>query len=561
MATLFETRRYLSNFDAARTGHVFTDVLVIGSGAAGARAALEAAAGHAGVVLITKHTLYDNNTSLAQGGVAAAMDEDDAGARHRDDTLRVGGGLNHPGAVELAVREGPREIQQLIEWGMPFDKAADGFALAREGGHRTARILHAEGDSTGRALIETLVARLRREPRVRIFEHCFVIDLLTTDAGCLGAVTYHQTFGHQLIWAQATILAGGGCGRLFRETTNPPEATGDALAIAYRAGARLRDLEMVQFHPTALYVAGSSRALISEAVRGEGAHLVDHAGHRFMSAFHPDAELAPRDVVSRAIVATLARTRATNVFLDVRHLDKQRFAERFPRITRCCADFGIDVGRDLIPVRPAAHYLVGGVVTDLDARTAVPRLYACGECASTGLHGANRLASNSLLEALVFGRIAGHGAGCEAAAHATPSGPLTGRSSVKGGPVDLRHAMPQSPKTDLDLADVSNSLRSLMWRNVGILRQGDRLQETVEIIEFWGRFVLDKVFDAPAGWEVQNMLTLGRLMAAAALHRQESRGVHYREDFPQPREETQPCHVIVERADNALRVESVPKSR
>ncbi|MCK4658513.1 MAG: L-aspartate oxidase [Phycisphaerae bacterium] len=547
MTTLFDTRRYLSNFDTARAGHVFTEVLVIGSGVAGARAALEAAR-QVDVILITKRVLDDTTTSWAQGGIAAVMADDDSFTQHRDDTLKVGGGLNDPAAVELAVRHGPDEIRQLLEWGIAFDKSTEGkFALTREGGHKSDRVLHARGDSTGRVLVETLDQQLRKQPRIRIFENCFVIDLLTTDDGCVGAVTYHEQFGHQLVWSKAVILAGGGCGRLYRETTNPELATGDALAMAYRAGARLRDMEMIQFHPTTLYIAGSSRALISEAVRGEGGKLVDRSGQRFMPAFHPDAELAPRDVVSQAIATTLAQTHATNVYLDVRHIPRKRFAGRFPYITKCCAEFGIDVGKDLIPVRPAAHYLIGGIVTDLEARTSVPRLYSCGECAGTGLHGANRLASNSLLEGLVFGRIAGEQAAHQAAAQPDPV-----------GPADLRCITPPSLKTPLDLADISNSLQSLMWRNVGIERHGDRLQETIEIIEFWGRFVLDKVFDMPTGWEVQNMLTVGRLIVAGAYRRRESCGGHFRCDTAKTDTPPPPYHVDIHQANNRLHIETIP---
>jgi len=537
MTTLLDTRRHLSDFDSARTGHVFTDVLVIGGGVAGARAALEAAR-HADVVLITKSSVDDTATTKAQGGVAAVMVGEDSCEQHRDDTLSVGCGLNDPATVELTVREGPAEIRQLIEWGMQFDMADGGYALTREGGHKTCRVMHARGDATGRALMDTLTQKLRGESRVRMFENCFVIDLLTTDDGCVGATTYHAKFGHQLVWAKTVVLGGGGCGRLYRETTNPESATGDAAAMAYRAGALLRDMEMIQFHPTTLYVAGSSRALISEAVRGEGAWLVDRDGNRFLSAFHPDGELAPRDIVSRAIAATLARTQATSVYLDVRHIPKERFAKRFPHITQRCADFEIDVGRDLIPVRPAAHYMIGGIITDRDARTNVPRLYACGECTSTGLHGANRLASNSLLEGLVFGRIAGEHAGVEAAAR--PPAVM----------LDLRSATSPSPKTPLDLADIANSLRSLMWRNVGIERRGERLRETVEIIEFWGRFVLDKVFNAPAGWEIQNMLTVGRLIATSALGRGDSCGAHFRTDTPKTDGPAHPCHLDIRRADD-----------
>lgn len=335
----------------------------------------------------------------------------------------------------------------------------------------------------------------------------------------MGAVTFNPKYGHQLIWAKRTILASGGYSRLYRETTNPPGITGDGLAAAFRAGAVVADMEMVQFHPTTLYVAGSSRALISEAVRGEGAHLVDKSGRRFMPDYHADAELAPRDVVSRAIVDHLSKTRGTSAFLDVRHIDADQFAKRFPTICQRCAEFGINPATDLIPVRPAAHFSIGGVVTDLDARTNIDGLYCCGEASCTGLHGANRLASNSLLEGLVMGDRAGALAGVEAA--------------EEGGPVQPRpvsNEKPLSPTTLLDLQDVRNSLRSLLWRNAGILRDGDRLAETVEIIDFWSRFVLDKTFDDPHGWEIQNMLTLSRMVADSAGLRRESRGVHERID-------------------------------
>ncbi|MCP4593719.1 MAG: L-aspartate oxidase [bacterium] len=540
MTTLFDSRRYLSNFDTGRTGHVFTDVLVIGSGAAGSRAALEAAR-TADVILITKREPDDAATSWAQGGIAAAMGDGDSPEQHRDDTMAVGGGLNEWDVVELTARSGPAEVAQLLDWGAQFDQAGGGLALTREGGHRTDRVLHGHGDSTGRALIQVLLQRVSAEPRIRVFTHCHVIDLLTDESGCVGAVTYHKKFGHQLVWARSTVLAGGGCGRLYRETTNPEVATGDSVAMAYRAGVTLRDMEMIQFHPTALYIAGSSRALISEAVRGEGAHLVDREGRRFMPDYHPDAELAPRDVVSRAIVTTLTTTLVTGVYLDVRHIPKEKFAQRFPYITNCCAEFGIDVGSDLIPVRPAAHYMIGGIRTDLDARTSLARLYACGECASTGLHGANRLGSNSLIEALVFGQLAGANAAREASTqHAPPR------------PADLGNTTPPSPKTPLDLADIAQSLRSLMWRNVGIERHGDRLQETLEIIEFWGRFVLDKVFNTPDGWEMQNMLTVGRIVAASAGRRAESCGAHYRLDQPPGPERPAPYHLDVCLSDSGM---------
>ncbi|MFQ6048275.1 MAG: L-aspartate oxidase [Phycisphaerae bacterium] len=546
MTSPYESRRYLTNFDARLVPHIFTDVLVIGSGVAGLRAAIEASQ-YGQVLVVTKAGLEDSNTSHAQGGIAVAMNADDRAESHIADTLRVGCGLCDQAVVELVVREGPKRIEELLQWGAAFDRQAGRLVFGREGGHSTNRVIHARGDATGRELATTLIRKLGQQPTIRVFENCFAIDLVTIDGRCAGAITYHHKYGHQLFWARQTILACGGIGRLYRETTNPRVATADGHAMGYRAGAVLKDMEMVQFHPTTLYVAGASRALISEAVRGEGAYLVDRDGQRFMDQYHPDGELAPRDVVSRAIVQQMARTGATHVYLDVRHLGRERFARRFPQICQLCSEFDIDVGKDLIPVRPSAHYMIGGLATDERACTSVPDLLACGEVACTGLHGANRLASNSLLEGLVFGRIAGQTAG-EALSRA--------RGRLQHA--DVRSSIEPSARTALDLNDVCNSLRSVIWRNVGIERIGQRLAETNDIVQFWGRYVMDKVFDDRFGWEVQNMLTVGRLIAAAAQTRAESRGVHYRSDYPQPNDRQWRCHVALQRQDAALSQVLVP---
>jgi L-aspartate oxidase len=521
MTTTYDNRRYLTNFDAGRTPNLLTDVLVIGSGVAGLKAAIDAAQ-HTSVTLITKADLADSNTAYAQGGIAAVMPPRTGHDAHVADTLRLAEGLGDPQAIEIIVRQGPQHVQHLIDWGARFDQADGNLLYTREAGHSENRILHAQGDATGREISRALLKKAHDVPHLRIFTHCFVIDLLTVDQQCVGAVTFHPKYGHQLIWARQTILATGGCGRLYRETTNPPVATGDGHAIGFRAGAKLQDMEMIQFHPTTLYVAGATRALITEAVRGEGGHLVDKAGRRFMLDVHPDAELAPRDVVSRAIIKHMLAADATCVYLDVRHIPGEKFTARFPGITKLCADFDLDITRDLIPVRPSAHYMIGGLATDLAARTNVPGLLACGEAASTGVHGANRLASNSLLEGLVFGAIAAK----------------TALENLSSGlaltPRPITSNIPQSHRTELDLNDIRNSLRSLMWRNVGIERTGSRLDETSEIIHFWSQYVLDKVFDDTAGWETQNMLTVARLMVQAAQQRTESRGVHYRADHPDP---------------------------
>ncbi len=521
-------RRYLIPFKAARLPQQFTDVLVIGGGAAGLRAAIAAADGGAEVVVVTKDALDESNTWYAQGGIAAVLQPLDSIESHIQDTLAGGAGLCDMQAVRIVVEEGPRRVLELLDWGINFDKEAGnahGLAFTREGGHSHPRILHAYGDATGRELATTLIRTARSRESIRFSDNTFVIDLITDEDRCLGVLALID--GRiNIIWARRTILASGGAGQLYRESTNPRIATADGHAMAYRAGAALRDMEMVQFHPTTLYVAGSSRALITEAVRGEGAYLVDRNGYRFMPDYHELAELAPRDVVARAIVQQIRKTDYTHVYLDVRHLPEREFRERFPSLSRLVDQFDIVPARDLIPIHPAAHYMIGGVDADEQARTTLAGLYAVGEVACTGLHGANRLGSNSLLEGLAFGARAGEHAAAEAL-----------RDEVKF-PLQLEHRIPPSDKTELDIQDVRSSLRSVMWRNVGIERSGDRLAETREIIVFWSRYVMDKTFDpaqgaaALAGWELQNMLIVCHLISTAAYTRTESRGAHHRLDYP-----------------------------
>lgn len=520
-------------------------MLVVGGGVAGLSAALAASDG-ANVLLLTKGSMPDSATYWAQGGIAAVLDPTDSIEQHIQDTLTVGGGMNHRDIVELVCREGVSRVAELIEQQMAFDRKAGKIALGLEAGHRAPRILHTGGDATGKALSEHLTDEARDKSSIRIFENCFLIDLITFEGECVGAVTYHPKYGHQLIWAARTILASGGYGRIYRETTNPSEITGDGIAVALRAGAKVADMEFIQFHPTTLYVAGATRALISEAVRGEGAHIVESDGNRFMPEYHEDAELAPRDVVSRAIVDRLHKTRRTNVFLDVRHIERKTFAKRFPTITQTCKEFGIDVSSDLIPIRPAAHYSIGGVVADKNARTTLPGLLACGEASCSGLHGANRLASNSLLEGLVMGKIAGDSALED----------LQNGHGVR--PIRVSNAKPKSSKTMLDLPDIKQSLRALMWRNAGIVRNGDRLSETVEIIDFWSKFILDKTFDSPEGWEVQNMLQLGRMVAASANMREECCGVHFRSDVVSNGNDATPNHIAYQLIDGICNSETIP---
>jgi L-aspartate oxidase len=513
----------LLSVDSRRVPLYRFDLLVVGSGAAGASAALAAAERGAEVALIAKGDLGETNTQYAQGGVAAVLDRTDSFESHVEDTLRVGCGLSELERVERVVRDGPAAIERLRRMGARFDLDSQGnLALEREGGHSHHRIVHAHGDATGRAVQDALRSAVQDHPRITVFSNAFALDLLCAPGGEVGGALVQLARGDLAVFSGGqVILATGGAGQIYRETTNPTIATGDGVAIAFRAGATLRDLEFYQFHPTMLYIAGAARVLISEIVRGAGGVLRDRQGARFMADYHEAVELAPRDVVSRAIFERMIATHDTNVYLDLSAVRGDPH-QLFPGISRICRFFGIDIAEDPVPVRPGAHYCVGGIEVDTDGRTSVPGLWAVGECASSGLHGANRMGSNSLLECLVLGTAAGQ----EAADTVRDRG--IQRFEVR--PPRDRAVAPAGMQVNVQ--DVIYSLKSLMWRQLGIEREGPAMKDARTKIRLWTRAVQELAPQDRTSWECINMLTVSHLMALSADFRLESRGVHYRTDQP-----------------------------
>jgi L-aspartate oxidase len=524
--------RYLLAFDTADVPVETADVLVVGSGAAALRAAIAVAEAGASVLAVTKREPEDGSTRLAQGGLAAAIAPGDSVESHVQDTVRAGWGLSEPAFVRGVIADGARAAEELLAWGARFDRRGGALDFTQEGGHAVPRILHAGGDATGAEISRVLLARARKAG-VRIRAHTAAVDLLTRGRRCVGLLAADERDRPVALFAHRVILATGGAGQLYRETTNPDVVTCDGMAMAWRAGAALADLEFVQFHPTTLYVAGATRALVSEAVRGEGGILRDRTGKPFMRDLHPLGDLAPRDIVSRCIVRQMEATGDTNVYLDVTHIPARTFRQRFPGIAQTCDRFGLNYSRDPIPVRPSAHYMIGGVRTDAAGRTSLPGLSACGEVAATTFHGANRLGSNSLLECLVFGKRAGEDA----------VRGLKGRRAPRPERIVAVRRRPRA--VEIDAGDVRNALKALMWRQVGVERHADRLAGAIHQIAFWQGYILDKAFDDPSGWELQNLLVLGGLVAESALKRRESRGVHTRIDYPETDERRWRRHLVV----------------
>jgi L-aspartate oxidase len=528
------------------------DVLVVGSGVAGICAAIAAAEHGAHVMLLSKGRLTDTNTEWAQGGIAAALGRDDHPDLHAADTLRLGYGLNEAGLVESITAAAPEAIAWLQRIGMQFDREPDGsLALGQEGGHRAARILHSGGTATGRELQRALTQHARCHAGIDIYEHAFAVDLLRDAEGEASALVSLVRAEPSAPWeplvfeAAQIILAAGGGGQIFRETTNPQSATADGLALALRGGADLQDLEFVQFHPTILYLAGAARHLISEVTRGAGGVLRDRQGRAFMAEVHPDADLAPRDVVSRAIFRRMVETRDTHVFLDLTAVPDA--GSRFPGLARVCGIFGLDLQRAPIPVRPAVHYFVGGIAADADGRTSLPRLWAAGECASNGFHGANRMGSNSLLEGLVQGRRTGQRAAED----------LRPRLRRWLSPALAGDLQPRPSGADLNLLDITYSLKSLMTRQVGIERQASGLADAIERLDAWSGYLARLGPFSPEGAETVNMVHVAQALARSALFREESRGAHFRTDFPvvSPGWE---AHTLVHPAEDGVRLSQKP---
>ncbi len=503
----------------ARHARPEADFLVIGSGVAGLRAALDLSR-EGRVIMLTKGHPLQSTSIFAQGGVAVALSEEDDVTIHFTDTVKAGHGLCRREAVRVLVEEGPERIQELIRWGAKFDKAGGKYAFALEAAHSRSRILRARGDATGNEMVRVLMARAGRHKRIRRLDYHFTVDLVVEQGRCCGAVVLNENSGEQfLLPASAVVLSTGGAGQIYARTTNPPNATGDGIAMAFRAGAQLQDMEFVQFHPTALYVPSSPPFLLSEAMRGEGGQLRNHKGEAFMPRYHPLGALAPRDVVARAIWAEMAATRARSVYLDMTHLGSEFVKRRFPTIYATCLRHDIDITEEWIPVSPSAHYMMGGVWTDVNGATALPGLFAAGEVACSGVHGANRLASNSLLEGLVFGRRAGLAAIAWASDYPVPG---------LADQIDkLRHRRFQ--RLD-DAEKLRSSLRRIMWGQVGIIRSRESLIRATAQLRRWEEIV-SRPFATRADLEVKNMVQVAHCVAEAALWRENSVGAHFRSDF------------------------------
>jgi L-aspartate oxidase len=512
------------------------DCLIIGSGVAGLRASLELKG--LNILIVNKESILDSCSYNAQGGVAVSLSPGDNPQLHLKDTLKAGCFLNNVESVKILVEQGPARIKELISWGAEFDKENNDFDWTIEAAHSAKRILHSHGDKTGKELVRALLKKFHETIGNKIAEGYFLIDLVAIENKICGAILFDKKKKKNiLIYAKKIILASGGASQIYQETTNPFSITGDAQSAVLRKNGILSNMEFIQFHPTTLYLAGAPRFLISESVRGEGGILLDKQGNQFMEFYHPLKELAPRDIVSRAIIQHMKSTSSHCVYLDIRKLSSSFIKKRFPGIYKTCLQYGLDITKNLIPVRPSAHYVMGGIQTDISGRTSLLNLFACGECADAGVQGANRLASNSLLEGLVFGEIAGRTVREEI------------EKNIYNHEIQTSYLLKQKERLFIDCEDLRRSIKSLMWKNVGIERHGDLLKETIERLDNWTRYVFFKEFFDISGWEIQNMLILGKAITVSALRRQESRGAHYRIDFPQTNDVNWKKNQIITKTD------------
>jgi len=534
---------FLISFNTENLHSEEVDFLIIGGGIAGLSAALELK--NFRTVVLYKNGISETCTYNAQGGIATAIAPWDSPEKHKEDTLQTGCGLSDVESVDILVKEGIDRINELISSGLTFDKEGSSYHFTREGGHSCRRILHIGGDGTGRGIAEFLYKKTLAEKNIKVMHSLFLIDLIPDENKIGAALVYDGKKRNVfIIRAKAFILATGGAGNIFQETTNPSLITGDGIAAAYRCGADLIDLEFYQFHPTTFYQAGAPRFLISESIRGEGGILRNSKGESFMSAYHPMGNLAPRDIVTRAIIDQMKLTGSNCVYLDLKEI-KCNLKKRFPVIYNFCRNYGVNIEKEPIPVRPAAHYFMGGIKTDIWGKTSIDNLYACGEAACTGVHGANRLASNSLLEGLVFGFRAGKKA--------------AEKSNTKLSICKRKYSFPQKADILIDREDLKRSIRSLMWRNVGIEREGSTLKNAEERITDWMRYAFLKEFSDITGFETLNMLIVASLITKASLLRNESRGAHFRKDYPEQDDKHWKKRIIINK--KGIRYEGSKKER
>ncbi len=530
------------------------DFVVVGSGVAGLRAAIEL--GHVGSVLVlAKSELAETATALAQAGIAAALSDEDQVSLHEHDTIEAGDGLCDPAAVRALVEEGPHAIQELIAWGTHFERTGSKLSFTREGAHSRSRVLHAHGRATGREISKTLAAKAHSIANIRFQARAFTTELLAEDGRITGLSFLDEADGSRpMVFSRAVLLAAGGCGHIFHDTTNPPTATGDGLAMAYDAGAELRDMEFVQFHPTALQLKGAPRLLLPQSLLREGGVLRNADLERFLKRYHEAGELAPREAIARAIVSEMQHTQSPFVYVDMTRISADSVRRRFPRVYSTCQTYGVDLTSDLVPVSPAAHYAIGGVKTDLVGRSSLPGLYAAGETAATGVHGANRLASNALLEGLVFGARAGRAIAEDTRSLSKPVAPRVLPHRANTAANNKGSADRETNGRDAAL----EKIRSVLWEYAGILRDGDKLAKVLE--ELGALEVERPVADSRPASELHNVWTLAQLVARCALARQESRGCHYRSDFPFRNDEKFQKHSVAARAKPIL-FESAPRAK